>query len=383
MRQLSLFQHAEMDFTCMARHGENIHKRKDGRWEARVIVGYDDNHKAIYKSYYGNTYEEVKQKKELSGDLKPSRLSFSITFDEAALEWLSSRKGKIKISSYNHYLNQYELHIKPVFADQFLRNITSEQYSHFLIEKEKEGYSSGTLCLIRTIIMMILKHAEETHDILTVHDIYMPKQNKNDVEAFTKEEQLSLNHYLYEHIDHYANAVALSMYCGLRIGEVCALQWKDLNLDQGVLTVSKTLIRVQNKENEEKSRTQVVIQKPKTSSSNRKVPIPDCVVKELLRSFHDDPECYVITGTDHYMEPRVCLRKFKKIVSELNMEHYTFHACRHTYATRCVELGIDAKILSEMLGHSSVRTTLDRYVHPSMDFKKSQVNKFSELNDNL
>lgn len=231
--------------------------------------------------------------------------------------------------------------------------------------------------------MMILKYARKNHGIAAVHDIYMPKQPKNAVEAFTKAEQLSLNHYLYKHIDHYANAVALSMYCGLRIGEVCALQWKDLNLDQGMLTVSKTLIRIQNKEDVNESKTRIVIQKPKTSSSYRIVPVPDLLVNELLSSFHDNPECYVITGTDRYMEPRVCLRKFKKIVSELNMEHYTFHACRHTYATRCVELGIDAKILSELLGHSSVRTTLDRYVHPSMDFKKSQVNRFSELYSKL
>lgn len=362
----------------MARHGENIHKRKDGRWEARVIIGYDDNHKAIYKSYYGNSYEDVKQKK-LSVKSNQSAHTSLIAFDKAANEWLSSRKGKVKPSSYNHYLNQYELHIRPVFGNQSLKNITSEQYTQFLIDKEKDGYSYGTLCLVRTIIMMVLKYAEVNHGIAAVHDIYMPKQTKNAVEAFTKAEQLSLNHYLYKHIDHYANAVALSMYCGLRIGEVCALQWKDMNLDQGVLTVSKTLIRIQNKEDVNDSKTRIVIQKPKTSSSYRIVPIPDLLVNELLQSFHDDPEYYVITGTDHYMEPRVCLRKFKKIVSELNMEHYTFHACRHTYATRCVELGIDAKILSELLGHSSVRTTLDRYVHPSMDFKKSQVNRFSEL----
>ena len=367
----------------MARHGENIHKRKDGRWEARVIIGYDDNHKAIYKSYYGNSYEEVRYKKELSGNTNQSVNTSSITFDEAANEWLSSRKGKVKTSSYNHYLNQYELHIKSVFGDKPLKKITSEHYTQFLIDKEKDGYSCGTLCLIRTIIMMILKYAKDKYGIAAVNNVYMPKKISNEVEAFTKEEQLKINQYLYDHIDHYANAVALSMYCGLRIGEVCDLQWKDMNLVQGILTVSKTLIRIQNKEDTNDSKTRIVIQKPKTSSSYRRIPIPDLLVNELLLSFHDDPECYVITGTDHYMEPRVCLRKFKKIVSELNMEHYTFHACRHTYATRCVELGIDAKILSELLGHSSVRTTLDRYVHPSMDFKKSQVNRFSELYNKL
>ena len=148
----------------MARHGENIHKRKDGRWEARVIIGYDDNHKAIYKSYYGNSYEDVKQKK-LSVKSNQSAHTSLITFDKAAGEWLSSRKGKVKESSYNHYLNQYEFHIRPVFGNQSLKIITSEQYTQFLIDIEKDGYSYGTLCLIRTIIMMILKYAEENHGV--------------------------------------------------------------------------------------------------------------------------------------------------------------------------------------------------------------------------
>ena len=363
----------------MARHGENIHKRKDGRWEARVFTGYTEQHKAIYKSFYGNSYEEVKKKKERSGYGGNPKSYLSLTFDQAAYAWLKEKKGKIKITSYNHYANQYELHIKPFFANKLLKDLKAEHYNQFLKKKEEDGYSAGTLQLIRVIIKMIILYADNEYGIPKPKGIYIPNKNSSELKAFTKEEQQRINKYLSDHSDHYALAIGLSLYCGLRIGEVCALQWKDLDLYQGIITVSRTLIRIQNKENNHESRTKLVIQKPKTSTSNRKVPMPDCLSKEIITRFHDDPECYVITGTKHYMEPRVCLRKFKKIVSELDMEDYTFHACRHTYATRCVELGIDAKILSELLGHSSVKITMDRYVHPSMDFKKSQVNKFSEL----
>ncbi len=197
--------------------------------------------------------------------------------------------------------------------------------------------------------------------------------------SFSRTEQTKLVQYLSENADHYSLAVIISLYCGLRIGEVCALKWRDLNLDTGVVTVSKTLIRVQDKDEQNADKTKVVMQNPKTESSIRKVPMPECIRKELASRFHDSPEFFVITGTSHFMEPRVCLRKFKKIVTDLGMPEYTFHACRHTYATRCIELGIDAKILCELLGHASVKTTLDRYVHPSMDIKKEQVNKLSQL----
>lgn len=365
----------------MARHGENIHKRKDGRWEARIIVSYDDHNKAVYKSVYGNSYEEVKAKKEnMSGSSAPSRRS-SMTFGQAAELWLNTKKGNTKTSTYNHYLNQYQLHIRQSFASRKLLEIHAEDYNRFLQKKEAEGYSPGTVLLLRTIIKMVLYYAELTAGIPSVQGIYIPKQSKKQVLSFTRQEQNTVNQYLFDHLDHYALSILISMYCGLRIGEVCALQWKDLNLNNGILSVSRTLIRIQNKETSGRSKSEVVFQKPKTESSNRKVPIPDFLKKLLMDNFKDEPDSYVITGNDHYMEPRVCLRKFKKLMKKLQLEDYSFHVCRHTYATRCVELGIDPKLLSELLGHSSVRTTLDRYVHPSMDFKKEQVNKLSLLSE--
>ena len=363
----------------MARHGENIHKRKDGRWEARVITGYKDNGKANYQSIYGTSYDEVKKKKEhlrLGGKVISHN---SIPFDRAAEEWLSYRKGKVKQSTYNHYFNQYQLHIRPVFEGKNLNDIKKEDYDSFVLAKENEGYSARTVLLLRTILKMILKYAERKNYIVSVNDIYMPRKPSRNVEAFTRKEQALVDNYLKEHPDFFSNAIAVSLYCGLRIGEVCALQWKDIDLDQGILTVSKTMIRVQNKTASNTSKTEVVMQKPKTESSSRRVPVPSHIVNYIKENFERNPEEFIITGTDHGMEPRVCLRKFKKIMNSLNLGNYTFHACRHTYATRCVELGIDAKILSELLGHSSVKITLDRYVHPSMDFKKEQVEKLAQF----
>jgi len=366
----------------MARQGENIHKRKDGRWEARIITSYDNN-KAVYKSLYGKSYQEVRTKKsQLELKKQNTYIDPEITFRQAAEQWLSSKKSTVKTSTYNHYSNQYHLHIDPApFSSKKLTDLSSDDFNRFIRQKEDEGYAPRTILLLRTIIKMILYYSERQLHMPSIHGINMPKNPRKEAAAFSRQEQSGLYKYLLDHLDHYSLGVLLSLFCGLRIGEVCALQWKDIDLNNGVVTVSKTLIRVQSHEDSGESKTKIIIQTPKTDSSIRCVPIPDHIKELIIKNFTSEPEMFVITGDSSRMEPRIVSRKFKKILAELNMDSYSFHTCRHTYATRCVELGIDPKILSELLGHSSVKTTLDRYVHPSMDFKKTQVNKLVQLSD--
>ena len=335
----------------------------------------------LYKSFYGKSYQEVREKKnQIEQNKNSTNPDCEITFSLAAEKWLSLKKSSVKLSTYNHYSNQFHLHILPApFSSKKLTDLTADDINQFIKQKDDEGYAPRTILLLRTIIRMILYYSEKQLSIPAINGINMPKSPKKEAEAFSREEQAILHSYLLEHLDSFSLAVLISMYCGLRIGEVCALQWKDINLNKGIITVSKTLIRVQNKGGNDETRTKVIFQNPKTESSSRRVPIPDHIQKLLIQNFNNEPEHFIITGDSSNMEPRVCARKFKKILCELNMDCYSFHTCRHTYATRCVELGIDAKILSELLGHSSVKTTLDRYVHPSMDFKKTQVNKLAEL----
>ncbi len=171
----------------MARHGENIHKRADGRWEARIIVGYNDRNKAIYRSLYGKSYDEVKAKKENLYEGNNEVFKSDLTFDQAADYWLASKKGKIKTTTFNHYSNQYDLHIKPFFKGRKLTALKNTEYNDFLQHKENDGYSSRTLILLRTIIKMILHYAEITYHIPAVNDIYMPRKPKKQVEAFIQQ----------------------------------------------------------------------------------------------------------------------------------------------------------------------------------------------------
>ena len=364
----------------MARHGENIRKRNDGRWEARYISSYNNDGKAVYRSVYGHSYEEVKKKRDQIFDLKSVKTTKEITFAQITELWLNHKKESVKPSTFNQYYNQCHIHLLPTLRNRKFSAITSNDLNILLKQKEADGYSKRTLIMIRTILKMIILYAQRNQiPCESFDDLYMPKRPAKNVEAFTIKEQKIISEYLFQHHSPYSLAVLVSMYCGLRIGEICALQWKDINFRTETITISKTLLRIQNKSSDAKARTEITMQNPKTQTSCRIVPIPDFLIQVLNTYKTDNPSVYVITGTDHPMEPRQCLRKFKKLTGDLHVSDYSFHACRHTYATRCIELGIDAKILSEMLGHTSVKTTLDRYVHPSIDIKKQQVNKLRVL----
>lgn len=366
----------------MARHGENIRKRKDGRWEARYIASYDEKSKAVYRSVYAYTYDEAKAKRaKASASLEnaPAALKNDLTFVQVADLWLNARKEVVKVSSYNHYRNQLESHIIPDLVNYKFSTLTSADINALLKSKIAQGYSPTTVGGLRTILMMIFLYAKNNRIACNVSDpIFIPKRKKSEVEAFTIPEQKLLVEYLNEHPDQFNLSIFISLYCGLRIGEVCALQWSDILFTKETIFIDKTMIRIQKKDTKDRTKTEVVIQHPKTESSVRTIPIPEFLMP-MLRKYKGKDDHYVITGTDHFMEPRVCLRKFKKIIAKLDVADYTFHTCRHTFATRCVEVGIDAKTLSELLGHASVKTTLDRYVHPSIDLKKKQMNRLGSV----
>lgn len=170
----------------------------------------------------------------------------------------------------------------------------------------------------------------------------------------------------------------IALYGGLRIGEVCALQWGDFNYTAGTVRISKTLIRIKDLTRDSLKKTKVIIDKPKTEHSNRIIPLPSFLM-EFMRQEAKGENCYVLTGTAEYVEPRLCLKQYKQVLEQAGLPSFTFHALRHTFATRCVENGFEIKALSEILGHSNVSTTLQRYVHPSIECKREQMERLEKL----
>lgn len=164
------------------------------------------------------------------------------------------------------------------------------------------------------------------------------------------------------------------MTTGIRIGELCALQWEDVDLEKRILIVRKTIQRIQIQN--EKRKTKLVITEPKSESSKRIIPIPDCIVN-LLSKFKGKAKEFVVSRREKPVEPRTMQYRFSKILKKANLPSVHFHALRHIFASNCIKLGFDVKSLSELLGHSSVEITLNRYVHSSLEQKREYMKRLN------
>ena len=304
-------------------------------------------------------------------------------FKTAAADWLEHIRPGIKYSSLVRYTNIINAHLLPEFAEISIYEITRERvncYHTHLLEGDQEhpGLAAGTIATIFSVLRRILQFSNEKREVsISNLQPVIVRQQKKPLRVFSLSEQKQLNQYLCSHISLPNIGILLTLYTGLRIGELCALKWQDIILDEQILYVHHTMQRVQTFQ--EKPRTQVIITDPKSTSSIRYIPIPDFLI-EMIQTICQDEACFLLTGdAKKYMEPRTVENHFGRILRACSIEHATFHTLRHTCATRCIEQGVDVKTLSEILGHASVNITMNRYVHPSMEFKRENMNKLAGL----
>jgi integrase len=392
----------------MGRRGENIRKRKDGRWEARIIAGYDSKQKAKYYSVYGKTYSEVKAKKNawledrlLAGTVQVQdyQTRLQVSFEQVCTEWLDFKQKEIKESSYAHYVHLVQRHLLPELGARNFSSIATEEINNFLQTKlqgngtpisetkepcneiPKDGLSPKTVSDIRSVIVQILDFAKDRkYPVNITGKLFFPKHTQPAIRVLSKQEQLLLEEYAFQDQSPFTLGILLALYGGLRIGEICSLKWKDIHLKHGEVHIERTLLRIQETDSkpEYSPKTKLLLEKPKPANSIRTIPLPEFIA-EHLKSLRQSPEIYVITGTTTWIEPRTCLDKYKKVLKKVGIDDYNFHALRHTFATRCIETGFDLKSLSEILGHANVNITLQRYVHPSMELKRQQMNRLETL----
>lgn len=188
-------------------------------------------------------------------------------------------------------------------------------------------------------------------------------------------EERRLLRVLLRNMDRCKLGVFLCLYTGIRVGELCALKWENISLQERTVTVKETMQRLQTNRGVGGQKTQILITEPKSAAARRVIPIPDFVA-DRLSFFESSDKAFLLTGSvTDYIEPRTMQNRFKGYLKECRIEDANFHALRHTFATRCIESGFDVKTLSEILGHSSVRITLDKYVHSTIDWKRSNMDK--------
>ena len=364
----------------MSRRGENIFKRKDGRWEGRYKSGYSETGKTKYSSVYARTYLECSQKLQ-SAKRRTYVYTSSITFDKLFEQWLESRKNRVKKSTHMNYRTLYENHIRPKFADVSPDKITVfmiNQYISELLEsggKHSSGLSENTVQAVVIILKSIFKYGEINLDISNpAKNISLPKTEFHEVETFTKSEMNAIRKYaINSNISELG--ILLCLYTGMRIGEICALKWSDIDLNTQLISVNKTLYRIKNPAGNN-PKTIIIIDAPKSRNSIRKIPIPPFMITRLSDMKNNCfADSYFLTCSNNHTEPRAYRERYKNFLKSVDVPYRNFHVLRHTFATECIRCGIDVKTVSELLGHSSVKITLDRYVHPSIEDKCRQLQK--------
>ena len=353
----------------------NIYKRKDGRLEGRIFLGKDRSGKRKYRSYYGLTVDEIERKYNTSQ--RPLEISTAIkemTVSELAAEWLMLVQNRIKASTYANYNMKLRKHIIPTFGRKCVCALTNKDIYHFMNEKIGLGLSVRYVSDIIVLIKSIIRYGVRAYGFKNVFDgITMPKKQQKEVRLLSSDEESRLKAYISANTSPVCMGIALTMYTGLRIGELCALQWSDIDLKNRTLTVRKTIQRIQDQDSE--CKTRIVITEPKSVRSRRIIPISDCIIK-MLRHFKADGRAFLLTGTDKPMEPRALQYRFSRLLKKLGLPHIHYHALRHRFSTLAIELGFDVKTLSEILGHSSVELTMRLYVHSSFERKKACMDLF-------
>lgn len=374
----------------MSRKGENIYKRKDGRWEGRYIKSRTCTGKIVYGYVYAKTYREVKAKlreKALSYNAQPvvSVAASPALFSEIASDWFANIGLQAKESTRNKYHNILCDYILPEYGERTLDSITYdfiESHCNLLLAsggKKGHGLSAKTVTDVLSVIRNILKFAIRK-------GMYVPcdgssiqvKRKDKSMRVLSRTEQEQLCKHLLAEPEPCNIGILICLFTGLRIGEICALRWEDVSFSDQTIYVHHTLQRVQNKSGNG-PKTRIIVTTPKSTCSIRTIPIPD-ELNEVLITYKKSSVGYLLTNDEHrFVEPRTMQNWFKKALKLSGIESANFHATRHTFATRCIELGFDVKSLSEILGHATVNITMNRYVHPTLELKKENMKKLSSL----
>lgn len=297
--------------------------------------------------------------------------------------WLQNKKMSVKASTYVRYKNLIQHHIDPYLGDFKIGSIrpqTIEIYLAYLLKNGRLDNRGGLSAKMVSDILSVLKNVFRlANNYGAVRSSWFApisvRQEEASVRVLSRCEEEKLFAFLSENTDNYKLGVLIAMYSGIRIGELCALRWKDISLTDKVMRIHKTMQRLQNEKTDSVSKTEIVITAPKSMCANRIIPLTDFLVKKM-ETFAAEPEAFLLSGSRNVLvEPRTMQNKVQSYFKKCSIQGASFHTLRHTFATRCVEIGFDIKTLSEILGHSSVKITLDRYVHTSLDQKRQNMEK--------
>lgn len=297
------------------------------------------------------------------------------TIREITAAWKEYKRPYVKQSTMAAYVLILENHILPTFGED--NSLPEQSVQTFVLHKIESGLSTKSVKDILIVLKMVMKFGVKK-EWMTYYewDIKYPPSSENkvlDVLSVTNHRKI-LNH-IQSHFTFMGLGIYISLSTGLRIGEICALKWSDINVTDGILTVNRTIERIYIIEGKKKH-TELVINTPKTKNSCREIPMNKellGMLKPLKKVVNDD--YYILTNDERPTEPRTYRNYYKRLMEKLDIPKLKYHGLRHSFATRCIEVGCDYKTVSVLLGHSNISTTLNLYVHPNMEQKKRCIDK--------
>ncbi|MGI6286676.1 site-specific integrase [Neomoorella humiferrea] len=379
-----------------------ISQRKDGTWCAAITAGRKEDGKLKRVFFYGKTREEVAQKltKALADIqqgtyVEPSKLTVGEWLDT----WLKDyARPHIRPSTWQNYEMIIRVHIKPAIGGLQLKQLQATHLQRLYNDLREHGRVDGqgglsarTVRITHVVIHAALKQAMKEGLVArnVAEATTLPRQQKKELRVLTLEEEQRFMTAVAG--DRLGAAFLLDLATGMRLGELLALRWQDVDLKEGVIRVRRALSRV--KVPDGPTKTALIFQEPKTAKGKRSIPLPEWAIatlkahkarqaqeKLLLGPAYQDNGLVFATEEGKPVEPRNFTRKFYQLREKAGLpKDVNFHALRHTYATRLLEANEHPKVVQELLGHSQISMTLDTYSHVLPELKKAAAAKLNNL----
>ena len=364
----------------MCKRGENIYRRKDGRYEGRYVVERRGQGPTRFGYVYGRQYADVRQKLLLKKAEMLAQMGgapgSSVSFETWTRQWMqTSVMGRVKESTYQKYRQILERHLLPRLGRLRLNDIDKETVQWLIEDLEAQGMAEATVRGIYMVLKKALTKAQSERAMVgnPCDEIAIRRSQAAEQRVLTSREQRLLRH----NAGTEGLPVLLGLYTGMRLGEVCGLKWEDIDWENRTITVRRTAQRIARQGSG--ARTMLITGAPKTLTSFRTLPVPDFILsllKQLMR-VTGARGGYVFGTATRPAEPRTIQRQSDRVMKRMGIVGAHFHTLRHTFATRMLEMGVDVKTVSQLLGHSSAKMTLDIYAHSLMGERKRAIDRLA------
>lgn len=365
----------------MSRRGENIYKRKDQRWEGRYMKSRKPSGRIHYGYVYGRSYKETKEKlilkkfefREVQSSKNENCLA--LTLRQWSRQCLSEWKDSIKVSSYNTYNYKLSTYVLPYIGEQRINEVKPMIIKQLVNKWLEIKLSHRMIHLLFQLVRRLFTSAMKKN-LITQNpcmDIVLPKQEFKKITPLSLTEQRRLEKIA--NAEKNGDLIIIALHLGLRIGEISALKWENIDFEKNRLYVTETCQRL----NPSSSRTTLAMGPVKTASSNRTIPLTDPMSSLLLKRKKNNLSPFVFQVKGKPMEPRLITYYFHKIRKKAELPEIHFHQLRHSFATRLLESKVTITSISELLGHRSTQMTLDIYTGTVFEDKYLSLKKMEEV----